>query len=367
MRMTAVSAMVIGALTFAPGSSAAVELRVLEWEGYISIVETHFEDYAKARGMDVDLVFLKTPDGSNYYISTADDIFETLRRNSADITTPTHNYYQQERGKLLSILHPIDASRLSNFADISPALQPSYYMRDRNGALYGVPLLGGSYALAYNAAKTAMPESWTVLLDPAAKGTFAVTGDQVEANVYQMAILAGVDPADVYDFDTFTPEQRQRTRDNLNALVANAATFWGGMPTPDMMGDLTYVTDYWFGVAAANQSGQNWQIAQPEEGVTVWLDTIAIARQVGADEEKLEAAYMLLDYMIGVEAQTAIAATFGSVIVNEVAKAALPDHLRDAQPKGYFFVDDRFWRPLTPRTRNAFLNMWDDAMAAAGR
>ncbi len=60
-------------LTGAP--AAAVELRVHEWEGYISLFERDFEAWAKSRGKDIDLVFLKKPDGSVSYIGSADDIF----------------------------------------------------------------------------------------------------------------------------------------------------------------------------------------------------------------------------------------------------------------------------------------------------
>ncbi|HEX5755158.1 MAG TPA: extracellular solute-binding protein, partial [Arenimonas sp.] len=174
-------------------------------------------------------------------------------------------------------------------------------------------------------------------------------------------------PADVYDYDKFTPAQLTATSDNLKKLVANAANFWGGMPSPEQMKPLTYATDYWFGVAAANGAGQDWKFASPKEGVTVWLDNVSIAKHVEADPAKLEAAYLLIDYMIGVEAQAKIASAFGSVIVNPKAKASLKPAEAAAQPGEDFFVEERFWQPLNDRTRNGFKKMWDDAMAAAGK
>lgn len=355
----------IGCLAISPAVSA-VELKILEWEGYISLYEKEFEAWAKSKGKDIDLVFATNADGSPFYIGSADDIFENVRKRACDVTTPTHNYYKQERGKLIQILHAIDSSKLSNYGDIYPGLRNANYARE-GGKLYAVPQLGGSYALAYNAARTSAPASWTVLLQPDAKGKFTVTSDQVEANIYQMALLAGVKPADVYDYDKFTPEQRTATADNLKKLVANAASFWGGMPTPEQMKPLTYATDYWFGVAAANAAGQNWKFAEPTEGVTVWLDNVSIAKHVESDPAKLEAAYLLIDYMIGVDAQAMVAKEFGSVIVNPKAKAKLAPEQAAAQPGQEFFVEERFWQPLNDRTRNGFKNMWDDAMAAAGK
>lgn len=356
------------ALGLAPlTTAAALELSVLEWEGYISVYEKEFEAWAKSKGKDIDLVFVTHPDGSRFYIGSADDIFEQVRRQTADVVTPTNNYFKQERSKLMQLLLALDTSKFGNFAELYPSLQSARYARDDAGRVYALPLLAGSYALAYNTAKTAAPESWTVLLKPEAKGTFSVTSDQYEANVYQMAMLAGVAPADVYDFDKMTPAQRNATADNLNKLVANAANFWGGMPTPDQMKPLSYVTDYWFGVAAANKARQSWKLAEPKEGVTVWLDNVSISGFVGRDPAKLEAAYLLLDYMIGVDAQATIAREFCSVIVNPMAKAKLTPEQSAAQPGAAFFDEQRFWQPLSDRTRNGYKQMWSAAMSAAGK
>lgn len=362
-----VAGLILSSYVLATPTALAVELKVLEWEGYITLHEKEFEAYAKSKGQNIDLVFLKKPDGSPFYIGTADDIFETVRKKGCDVTTPTHNYFKQERGKLMQILHSIDTAKLGNYNDVYPGLRSAAFAKDAAGKPVAVPLLGGSYALAYNAATTPAPTSWTVLLQPAAKGKFTVTSDQVEANVYQMAMLAGVKPQDVYDYDKFTPAQLAATADNVKKLVANAANFWGGMPTPDQLKPLAYATDYWFGVAAANAAGQNWKFAQPKEGVTVWLDTLSIAKHLESDPAKLSAAYLLIDYMIGVEAQAKIAREFGSVIVNPKAKAKLSAAQAAAQPGQDFFAEERFWQPLNDRTRNGFKKMWEDAMAAAGK
>ncbi|MBD8527548.1 ABC transporter substrate-binding protein [Pseudomarimonas arenosa] len=355
------------ALSLVPAVGCAVELKVLEWEGYISLYEKEFEAWAKSKGKDIDLVLVAKPDGSPFYIGSADDIFEQVRKKAADVVTPTHNYYKQERGKLMQLLLPLDTSKLGNYASIYPSLRNATFSKNDKGEVHALPLLGGSYALAYDSAKVKAPDSWHVLLRPEAKGKFTVTGDQFEANVYQMAMLAGVKPADVYDYDKMTPEQRQQTAEYLKTLVANADSFWGGLPSVEQLAKLEYATDYWFGVAAANAAGQKWKFASPKEGVTVWLDNVSIAGHVGSDPAKLEAAYMLLDYTVSEEAQAAIAKAFGSVIVNPKAKAKLSPDQASAQPGEDFFVEERFWQPLSDRSRNGFKKMWDDALAAAGK
>ena len=341
----------------------AVELRVLEWEGYISTFQNDFEAFAKSKGKDITLSFPKKADGSTFYIGSADDIFTTLRNGGADIVTPTGNYYQGENGKLIKLLLALDTAKIPSWSKLYPKLRNAAFLKE-GGKTFGAPLLGGSYALAYNADKAKAPVSWRELLEPAARGTFLITSDQFEANVYQMALLAGVNPADVYDYDKYTPAQRAATQDNLKKLVANAADFWGGMPYPKDMKEMSYVTDYWFGVAAANKEGQHWRFSSPSEKVTVWMDTIAIAAAAAKDPVKLDAAYMLVDFMVSPEIQARIHEEFGSVIVTPDAHALVKEEHRADLPGEEFFDEQYFWQPLNPRTRNGFRAMWNAAIKA---
>ncbi|HYC05389.1 MAG TPA: ABC transporter substrate-binding protein [Azospirillaceae bacterium] len=344
-------------------AQAGTKLTVFEWEGYISLHEKDFEAYAKSKGRDIDLEFVRKADGSVQYIGNADDIVQALAAGKADIVTPTHNYYQQEQGKLIALLAPVDTAKIENYGDVYPVLRDLDAFKGAGGKVHGVPLLGGSYALAYNAAKGPGPKSWQVLLDPTAKGTFQITSDQYEANIYQAALLAGVKADAVFDVEKMTPEQKAKTQEILNKLVANAAGFWGGMPDKAAMKDLRYVTDYWFGVAAANADGQKWAIPRTEEPVTVWLDTLAIAKQAAASPEKMEAAHLLFGYLVGVQAQQKIAEAFGSVIVNGKARALVGAAL----PGDEFFTPALFWRPLSAKTRIAYREMWDAALKASGK
>lgn len=346
---------------FLSTAAAATELRVLEWEGYISTFKSEFEAYAKAKGKAVTLTFPKAP------IASADDIFTALRNGDVDVVTPTHNYYKGENAKLMQLLEPLDVSRIGGYDSLYPPLRQSSALRDEAGKVYGVPLLGGSYALAYNTSKVQSAPDWRDLLTPAAKGRFTVTSDQYEANVYQMALLAGVKPADIYDYDRYTETQRRQVAENLKLLVGNAAGFWGGMPYPKDMVGLDYVTDYWFGVAAANKAGQSWRIAKTATPSTVWLDTIALARSASKDASKLDAAYLLLTFMTSAETQARVHQEFGSVVVSAAARSLLPPDKAAQLPGEDFFVEQFFWQPLTPRTRNAFKLMWDAALKDAGK
>jgi spermidine/putrescine transport system substrate-binding protein len=341
------------ALGFSFSAVQAITLNVLEWEGYISSHAEEFKAYAKSKNMDVELNII-TP-----YITNPEDIFQALRSKNADITTPTHNYYKTNNGKLFQVLQPIDFGKLGNYDKVLGSLRGAEYDKFESGK-YSVPLLGGSYGLAYNMDTTQAPTSWAALWDPAFKGKFAVTDDQFEANIYITLLVLGYPPESVYDvsksnFDVAKVQQK------LNELVANADSFWGGMADAQKMKNLSLVTTYWFGVAEANRQGQHWQLASPKEGETVWLDTLAIGKHV--EGEKLTAAYLLIDFMIGEEIQKKILEMYGSIIVNgETAKLLDGEAIKKGRVGDEsFFQEAYFWQPLSPRTRNLYKDMWNKA------
>jgi spermidine/putrescine transport system substrate-binding protein len=329
-------------------SPAAVTLNVLEWEGYISPYVADFKAYAKSKGMEVELNILKP------YITNPTQIFEALRAQKADVVTPTCNYFKMADNQLIKVLMPIERRKLENYPKVIAQARLSNY-DEFEGKKYSVPLLGGTYALACNTATIKTPPaSWEVLWSPEAKGKFTLTGEQFEANIYMVMQVLGYPPNSFYDVESGKTDL-EKVQTKLNALVANAKGFWPGMETVENMKTLDYITDYWFSVAAANKAGQNWKIAAPKEGQTQWFDTMALAKTLENQPEKLAAAYLLLDFMISAPAQKRILDDYGSIIVN-------------GDPRDLSFLNiDLIWRPLSARTRNTYKIMWEKALQAAGK
>jgi len=337
----------------------AVELKVHEWEGYISPFAQDFKKYAKSKGMDVDLIFIK-PD-----ITSPDQLFKMVRLGKTDVVTPTHNYYKMDRNKLIHTLQPIDFTKLKNYANlISSAIAVPFDSHE--GKKYSVPLLGGSYGLAYNTQKVKEPKSWNVLWDPKNKGKISITKEQFEANLYITILSEGYDPEDCYEIHKGNVDL-QKIKSKLNRLVENTGPFWAGIPSVEDMKELSYVTDYWFGVALANKNGQKWKVANPKEGQTVWLDTMAISRSLSGD--KLKAAYLLLDFMISPEVQKRIHEMYGSVIVNlKAANIMSKKQIESSYLNNQsFFKEEFFWKPLPVRTRNNYKIMWEEALENVGK
>lgn len=344
-------------LALLPTTAHAVTLNVLEWEDYISPFADDFQAWAREeKGIDVTLVFIRP------YATNPEQFYRAVRSEQADVVTPTHNYYKMHNAKLARALLPLDVNRLRHYNDVLEMLRTADF-DELDGRKYSIPLLGGSYGLAYNNSLADQPSSWKVLWDPANKGTYSITSEQFEANVYLCMLMAGYSPQDYYDIDT-TNFQRAKVQGYLNTLVVNAHSFWAGMAQPEVMKSLKYTTTYWFGVSVANRQGQDWRLASPSEGQTLWLDTMALSHHLKDDPEKREAAYLLLDFMISPEIQKRIHEHFGSVIVNTKAAAEVsPGHVADWWGGGdLVFQEEWFWRPLTARTRNMYKLMWQEAM-----
>ncbi len=338
-----------------------ITLNVLEWEGYISPFAEEFSKYAKQKGVDAKLNILKP------YITNIEHIFEAVRFTEADIVTPTHNYYKMGNGRLMRALVPIDTSRLSNYQSITNSLKKASYDKS-DGKTYSVPLLGGSYGLGYNSEKVKEPTSWDVLWSSLNKGKISITNDQFEANLYLAMLMSGYPAEGFYDIDSVKFDE-VKVQKRLDALVANCGSFWGGVPDKNEMKSLNYVTDYWFGIAFANQDGQKWKLASPKEGQTVWLDTMALSWHLKRSPEKLEAAYLLLDFMISPEIQKKIFEMYGSIAVNTQALKLLDEESAKASKIGdeSFFKEEWFWKPLTDRTRETYKRMWDNALEKIGK
>lgn len=320
------------------------KLTVCEWEGYIMPWENEFQTYAKERGMDVDLELYPE------YLSSPEQIFELARGKLCDVITPTHNYFAQRNNQLFLSLLPIDFSRIPNYKNVFPIFKNLKY-KEYMGENYAIPLLGGSYGLAYNADKVAEPTSFDVLFDPANKCKITITKAQFAANFYIAILKAGYDHKRIYDMDKMILSfgfKDPKIQKNLQLLYRNVCTqnrFWEG-EADFAKAELLYGTTYWFGVASAQKKGLNWKIAHNVRS-TVWLDTISFVPTLKDSPDKLKAAYILADFMLSKPIQEKIHKAYGVAVVNRKAKQELKDF-------STFYNEEWLWKPLTIRTQGIY-------------
>jgi spermidine/putrescine transport system substrate-binding protein len=319
-------------------------LKICEWQGYIMPWENEFKVYAKERGMDVELELYPE------YLSSPEQIFSLTRGRLCDVITPTHNYFSQRNNQLFLSLLPIDFSKIPNYNNVFPTFKELKY-KEYRGSNYAVPLLGGSYGLAYNADKVPEPTSFDVLFDPANKCKITLTKAQFAANFYIAILKAGYKTENIYDMDKMIMSfgfKDPEIKHNLELLYRNVCTqerFWEGEAdfTKD---ELLYGTTYWFGVAKAKRKGLNWKIAHNVRS-TVWLDTISFVPTLKDSPNKLKAAYILADFMLSTPIQEKIHKAYGVAVVNRKAKQELND-------MSTFYKENWLWKPLTIRTQGIY-------------
>jgi spermidine/putrescine transport system substrate-binding protein len=332
---------------------SAVDLNVLEWEGYVSSFEADFAVYAESKGADIKLNIIQP------YITNPDDIFSAMRAKKADVVTPSNSHYKMNENKIIKTLQPIDFSKLTNYSKILPSLRAATY-DESAGSKYSVPLLGGAYGIGTN---NPAITGWADMWSSENKNKFSISTDCFECNIYSTMMVLGYGP-DVFYGENGTSFDKEKVQSKLNELVANTDTFWGALGDASQLETLTLAASYGFSVAEVNAKGMDWKMISPAEGQTLWLDTLAIGKHVtGA---KLEAAYLLIDFLISESNQKAMLELFGTVIVNgETAKLLDPEFAKDhfVGDESYFKAD-YLWRPLSSRVRGSYKAMWDKAMAA---
>jgi len=334
-------------------SADTTKLTVCEWKGYIMPWEKEFKTYAKERGMDVDLVLYSE------YLSSPEQIFNLARGRLCDVITPTHNYFSQRNNQLFRSLLPIDFSKIPNYADVFSTLKNLKY-KEYMGESYAIPLLGGSYGLAYNADIVPEPTSFDVLFDPVNKCKITLTKAQFAANFYIAILKAGHDKENIYDMDrsiTSRGFQDPKIQENFELLYKNVCAqerFWDG-EADFTKAELLYGTTYWFGVATANRKGLNWKVAHNVRS-TVWLDTISFVPTLNDSPDKLKAAYLLADFMLSKPIQEKIHKTYGVVVVNKKAKQELSD-------LSEFYKEKWLWKPLSIRTQGIYQMIHNNTMS----
>ncbi|HMN85314.1 MAG TPA: ABC transporter substrate-binding protein [Bauldia sp.] len=274
--MTAAAALVALA---AVSAAEAKELRILAWEGYAD--PDWVEEFEKATGADVNVVF----------IGTDDEIWAKIKGSEGkDFDLFAVNTAQLQRYLDLGLVAPIDLDKIPNQKETLPFFQDltkvSGVMRD--GKVYAIPYAFDSIGIIYDTDKVKTPPtSWSVLWDPQYAGK-VLDYDNGEHNFTIAALEAGV--ADPFHL---TDDQLKSAEEKLVELKRNVLSFY---TTSDEALQLYQHNDIAiilanFGqqqVKAMQDAGAHIAYVNPKEGAPAWLDTWAITTGV-QDKELAEA------------------------------------------------------------------------------
>lgn len=290
-----------GGSTAEDGSST--ELNVYAWDG--EFPETIIDGFTEETGIEVTI--------DNF------DSNETMIAKLAagasgyDIVNPSQYAVQQLIGQ--GLLEELDHDQIEGLDNISTTfVDPTY----DPGNKYSLPWVWGTTGILYNSTCTAGEEitSWESMWDPKYDGKLSMLDNMLAAYIAGLQINGyGADSTDEAEIEAATqslieqkPLLAAYNATNYVDLVVNGdvciAEAWGGSDT-----------------ALAVEDNDDVHYIVPEEGGSLWVDGLAIAK----DAPHEDAAYKFLNYLLEPEV--------AAILTNEggmaTANAAALDHVTD--------------------------------------
>ena len=336
-------------------------LRIHVWEGYApkAQVELFKKEVKKKLGEEIQVTVTHADESQEF--------FDRLRRNEADVIALPHNLVQAGQFQFLkrNIVMELDLKQIPNYKNVQSGIQELEFVK-KAGKVYGIPIAHGPYGLAVN--KSIVKEnitSWNALWDKKYAKNFSVSKDQYEANVYLSLLVQGIEPK---DFENLKVTGTKKTQDLLNQLAANAKTKWVAVDSADKLKGLALATSWGDSMNELNKQGEKWEIVDPKEGTTGWLDYILISSSLKGKKKKI--AHMWLNHILSKEFQANhIVKNIGNDPVTSNLKDVLsPENIKrhHLDQPNYFKENRTLWPTLEARVLNAYKVMWNRALKNSG-
>lgn len=265
------------------------------------------------------------------YINTNEEIITRLQAGGAGQTDLITIYFGHIPILVAAdLLEPIDESKLPGIKDVFPEFLNVDSIR-RDGKLYAMPFTWGTLSMIYDPAAAPKPTSWKDCLKEEFKGKVSLVDDATGLLATWAPIATGTKTP-----TRITMDELKKTVDFLIEIKKNHARTLASSygEATDMFARGEVVTsaigwDAMVGFAAAKQKKLDFAI--PDEGVMVFMDTVAIPK--GAPH--LDLAYKMLEQCISSEGQKHIADTLTQAVIT---KAAVP--LIDAKNREIYQYDN---------------------------
>ena len=230
-----------------------------------------------------------------------------------DVVEPSQYAVQQLVGQ--DLIEPLDKSRIEGIDNIAETFaDPSY----DPGLEYSVPWVWGTTGLMYNSECTGGEEitSWKSLFDPKWDGKINMLDNMLAAYIAGLQVNG-------FDADSTDEQEIAQATDSLieqkQLLAGYNSTNYGELVAN---GDVC-ISEAWGGTSTAKivEDNENVHYVIPEEGGSLWVDGLAIAK--GAPNE--EAAYEFINFLLRPEI-AAMATNDGGLAS---ANAAAQEHVTD--------------------------------------
>jgi putrescine transport system substrate-binding protein len=288
-------------------------LRVYNWNDYIA--PQVLQSFERETGIHVQY----------HTFSSAEDMHRALAGDTPiDLIVPSHNDLPRliESG----LLQPLDLARLPNRRHLDKELLSKLAALDP-GNRHAVPYLWGAVGLAINTPQAEaafggpLPDSWSLLFDPAQSARLAACGiSLLDAPDEVLSVLLGYQGRRL----ALTPPTRiRRAGEVLAGLRPHLRYIDSERYIDDLAHGRLCVALAWVGDAlAAADAGQPVRFLVPEEGSVLFIDNLTIP----AKAQRADLAHRFIDYLLRPE----VAALITEETLFPSANAAAREHLDPA-------------------------------------
>ena len=266
---TAAAALLSSPYVIRPAMAANEDISLLTWETYSE--DPWLEEFSKANNVKVTAV-------------RAGSVDEMFAKISSGAVTPDVIYVDTSiipRLRKQDILAPIDAARVPNLKNVSPAID---YKKSNivDGNLYALPYNWGPIPMMYRAdAVKDGTDSWKTMWDAKYTGRVSMADDSF-MSVVVVAIVAGAaNPYSLTDAEyqkvtdllkTLRPQVKAMTTGNndTQTLFSSGEVDLGMCMNPPIVANL-------------KKEGKNVAYSIPKEGVPSWLDCAMLTKKGDRD------------------------------------------------------------------------------------
>ncbi len=208
------------------------------------------------------------------------------------------------------LIQEIDTSRLKNWEKdtyIAEYLAPGtkgFNFIGYEGKTYGVPTILQADSFAYMPDVTGELDSYGAYFDPKFRGYVALEDNYTTAGQKTALYMKKSGLAEISDPADMTPKELATVIDFLieKKKEGQFRVIWSSFEQAVklLVNKEVHVLDCWEPmVIAANQQGANVKYASPKEGFLLWAMAAYLVNNPDRSEAQTDAAYELLDFMLG--------------------------------------------------------------------
>ncbi len=255
--------------------------------------------------------------------SSNEDLLAKLQGGASGYDLIVPSDYMVAIMNQLGLLKPLDPTNIPNMANLNANFLDQPFDA---GNQYSVPYLWGVAGIGYDADKvTTPPTSLAALFDPAQAeqyaGKISLLNDSRETVGAALKYLG-------YSVNSTDPAQLEEAKQVLLAIKADVLTFDSDTFSDLVVSGETVLSHGWngnFAVAIVENPDRNFGFVIPEEGLTLFIDNLAIP----ASAPNAYTAEVLINFLNDPEIAAKISTAVLYPTANEAAMAFIPDEIKN--------------------------------------